>query len=325
MYRLGLTTVGIASIAASLLLVASGTAAPRYSGTITASFTAPVLSGTYLSSGSHQPVPRDNSGTARHSGVGTATITWGGAAPSSSVTFAGDAFTDVAPGQVIRLGTLTFLNGPDLPDSLIFGFDMQLSAGDAVAPFAGLVELISTQNTNADRVADADVLSFGDIDTPSTLAGFEGTTVTAIVNGAIGDDARLRVTSIALAPGENRYGCVDEGPFVAARGPCTASCGDLCVALGSTFTQPLCGTEELPRALAERLRKATGSLGQGATAGTRRETKRAVGLAMSQLRSSAVVAGRASKRGQLSTACAEAIGAAVANADAKTAPLLRAR
>src|SRR5438105_4630921 len=156
--------VRFATIVASVALVtAPGFAVPRYSGTITGSFTAPVLSGAFLRSGSHEPVPRDNGGTARHSGVGTATITWGGddnggAGPASSVTFTGEAFSDVAAGQLFRLGTLTFLNGPDGPASLIFGFDMQLSAGDGIAPFTGLVELISTQNANTDRVADADVL-----------------------------------------------------------------------------------------------------------------------------------------------------------------------
>src|SRR5438477_8582596 len=104
-------------VASSALVAAPALAAPRYSGTITASFTAPVLAGSYLSSGSRAPVPGDNTGTAVHSGAGTATITWGGGVQSSGVAFAGDAFADVAPGQSFRLGTLTFLNGQDLPAS----------------------------------------------------------------------------------------------------------------------------------------------------------------------------------------------------------------
>jgi len=315
-----------ATIVASLTLVAApGIAAPRYSGTISAAFTAPVLSGAYLSAGSRAPVPRDNSGTARHSGVGTATLTWGGGAQSSNVAFAGDAFTDVAPGQRFRLGTLTFLNGQDLPDSLIFGFDMQLSAGDGVAPFTGLVELISTQNCNADRVADADVLSFRDLDTPSSLAGFEGTAVTAIVNGMIDDDARLRVTTIALAPDESEHGCVDRGPFVAAVGPCASACGGVCAAVGSALAQPLCGTEALPHALAERIRQAAGAIARGASTPDKREAKRAVRLAMRELRASAAAATAAARRGQVSAACADAIGATVTKADATATPLLRPR
>ena len=325
MRRPQLISIGIASIVISLLLVlARGTAAPRYSGTITGSFGAPVLSGAFLRPGSHEPVLRDNVGTARRSGVGTATITWGGddnggTAAGSSLTFNGDSFSDLTPGQVFRLGTLTFVNGPSGPASLIFGFEMQLSAGEGIAPFTGLVAIVSTQNANVDRIADADVLSFADFDAPSTLAGFEDASVTAIVYGRIGDDGRLKVTSIGLAPGQDQYGCVDEAPFVASRDPCVSA------AIGSAFIQPLCGAEQLPGALNERIRRATGWLGQGATAVTRRKAKRAVRVAMRQLRSSAAFARRAATRGHVSPACAEAIGAAVASAETRAAPWLRPR
>ena len=331
MRRPRLMSIGIVSVVASLLLVSAfGTAAPRYSGTITGSFGAPALSGAFLRPGSHEPVPRDNAGTARRSGVGTATITWGGDdnggnAAASSLTFSGDSFSDVTPDQVFRLGTLTFVNGPSGPASLIFGFDMQLTAGEDVAPFAGLVAIVNTQNANVDRIADADVLSFADFDAPSTLAGFEDASVTAIVYGRIGDDGRLRVTSIGLAPGEGQHGCVDEGPFVAARGPCVSGCGDLCAAIGSAFTQPLCGAEQLPGVLNERIRRATSRLDQGATAVSRRQVKRAVRLAMGQLRRSAAFARRAARRRHVSAACAEAIGAAVANAETRAASWVRPR
>jgi hypothetical protein len=324
-------SIGIASMVASVLLVsAPGTAAPRYSGAIMGSFAAPVLSGAFLRPDSHELVARDNASTAPPSAVGTATITWGGddngcTAAASSLTFNGDVFNDVTPGQVFRLGTLTFVNGPSGPASLIFGFDMQLSAGDGVAPFTGLVEIISTENANADPISDADVLSFADFDVPSTLAGFEFASVTAIVNGTIGDDGRLRVTSIGLAPGEGQHGCVDAAPFVASRGPCTSGCGDLCGTIGSAFTQSLCESEQLPGVLNERIRSAIGSLDQGAIAGSRRKAKRAVRLAMRQLRSSAALAGRAAKRRHVSAACAEAIGAAVANAETRAAPWLSRR
>src|SRR2546430_15700011 len=128
MQRPPLMSTGMVAIVASLLLVsAPGTAAPRYSGTITGSFGAPVLSGAFLRPGSHESVLRDNAGTARRSGVGTATITWGGddnggSAAASSLTFSGDSFSDVTPDQVFRLGTLTVVNGPGGPSPVIFGF-----------------------------------------------------------------------------------------------------------------------------------------------------------------------------------------------------------
>jgi hypothetical protein len=289
-----------------------------------------VLSGAFLRPGSHEPVLRDNAGTARRSGVGTASITWGGdddgcPAAGSRLTFSGDSFSDVTPGQVFRLGTLTFVNGPSGPASLIFGLDLQLSAGEGVAPFTGPVDIVSTQNANVDRMADADVLSFTGFESPSTLAGFEGAPVTAIVYGRIGDDGRLGVTRIALAPDQAEHGCVDEAPFVASRGPCPSGCGDLCASIGSALSQSLCGAEGLPGVLTERIRRATTSLGQGAVAGTTRKARRAARLAMRQLRSSAAVARRAARRGHLSAACAQAVAAAVANAETAAAPWLDRR
>jgi hypothetical protein len=280
-----------------LLMSAPSTAAPRYSGVITGSFVAPVLSGAFLRTDSHEPVPCNNAAVAASSGAGTATIAWGGddngrTAMPSSLTFSGDVFNDVRPGQVFRLGTLTFVNGPTAPGSLIFGFDMQLSAGDGVAPFTGLVEIVSTQNARVDRVADADVLSFADFDVPGTLAAFEDASVTAIVNGTIGDDGRLRVTSIGLAPDESEHGCVGAAPFVASTGPCVSGCDDL------------------PTTLRERIRTATDRLTAATSAGSGRKAKRAGRLAMRQLR-------RAASRGQISPSCAQAIAAAVANAEAQ--------
>src|SRR5439155_18839491 len=110
MRRPRLMSIGIVSVVASLLLVSAfGTAAPRYSGTITGSFGAPALSGAFLRPGSHEPVLRDNAGTARGSGVGIATSAWGGydnggTAAASSLTFSGDSFGDVTPRRVFRLG-----------------------------------------------------------------------------------------------------------------------------------------------------------------------------------------------------------------------------
>jgi hypothetical protein len=227
MQRPKLMSIGITVIVAVAVLVsAPRNAAAGYSGTIMGSFDAPVLAGEFLRPESREPVPIDNTVIAPTSGAGTATIAWGGEdcpETANRVTFNGDVFNDVMPGEVFRLGTLTFVNGSSGPASLIFGFDMQLSAGDAVAPFTGIVDIISTQNANVDRIADADVLSFPDVDAPSTLAGFESASVTAIVNGMIGNDGQLRVTSIDLAPGEEEQGCVDAAAVVVSQGPCAAA------------------------------------------------------------------------------------------------------
>lgn len=226
MRRPRLMSIGITAIVASMLLASSpGTATAGYSGTITGSFDAPLLSGAFLRPETREPVATDNTVVAPTSGAGTATIVWGGddsPAATNSVTFTGDEFNDIMPGEVFRLGTLTFANGFSAPGALIFGFDMQLSAGDDLAPFAGVVDIVSTQNAGVDPVADADVLSFPDFDDSGTLAAFESGAVTAIVNGMIGHDGQLRVTSIELAPGEDEHGCVDAAAVVVSRGPCAA-------------------------------------------------------------------------------------------------------
>src|SRR5438552_6375547 len=113
-----LTTVGIAWILASSILAAPtlGAAAPRYSGTTTGFCDSPVLSGAFLQPGDHQRIACENATTARRSGIGTSSVTWGGedkcgTFSPSTVTFTGDPFTDVAAGQVFRLGTVAFANG----------------------------------------------------------------------------------------------------------------------------------------------------------------------------------------------------------------------
>ncbi len=322
MQRPGVMSIAAASIVGAVLCVGLrfGAAAPRYSGIVSGAFDAPALSGAYLRIGSHAPVACDNAGTAGPAGAGTATITWGGpvgGVPPSGVSFVGESFADVAPGQVFRLGTLTFDNGASDPPSLIFGFAMHLSAGDGVVPFAGAVSIVSTQNGGVDRIADADVLSFDDIGAPATLAAFEGASVTAVVDGSIDADGRLHVTDIALPPGEEEHGCVDPAPFDASRGPCLAGAARAAIASA-------CGAD-LPAALAARLARASGALAESTTAVGPRDAKHAARTAMRQLRIAAALAARAAKTGEVPAACADAIAAAVADTGARAAPLLRPR
>src|SRR5262245_108499 len=318
----------IAALAIAWMLVSSsGAAATTYSGTITAVLDTPVLSGAYLDVGTRQPVARDNASTARSAGIGTSSVAWGGAdnkngapfAPSTLV-FTGDSFTDVAPGQVFRLGTLTSFNGQSTPDSLIFGLTMHFSAGDGVTPLAAPVSIVSTLNGNTDRVADADVLVFGE----RALAAFEGAAVTAIVHGKIGDDGQLEVTSMSLAPGEADHGCLDEGKLADAL-PCASACGSVCTAISGTLVSPLCGSEQLPALLRGRIAEALHGLGEGASARSERRARRSVRAAMKQLQRSARIARRAAAKGRISAACGEAIVGAVGNAGSEAEPLLRTR
>jgi len=325
---LRITIVGIVCLLGPSMAVAPkpGAATLSYSGTITGFFDSPVLSGDFLQAGTHLPVFRDNTTAAVGSGFGTSSVAWnddnGGTVAPSALTFTGNSFSDVAPDQVFALGTLTYFNGPNSPASLIFGVTMHLSAGGGITPFAGPVAIISTQNANIDRVADADRLFFSNFEIPSTLAAFENSAVTAIVYGKIADTLQLEVTSISLAQGEADHGCVVEGPAVGSTGPCASVCGEVCAAVALAVAGPLCESEQLPAVLNRRIRRALRLLGQAASTDSEGKAKSGVTRVMERLQRSATIARGAAKRGRISAACAEAVGRAVGNARSQAEPWL---
>jgi len=328
---LRITIGGIAWMLASSIVIAPtpGAAAPRYAGTITGFFDSPVLSGDFLQPGTRLRVSQDNTSTTVGSGIGTSSITWGdnscATLAPSTVTFTGNSFSDVAPGQVFPLGTLTYFNGTNSPPSLIFGVTMHLSAGDGIMPFTGPVAIVSTQNGGIDRVADADLLHFGNFEVPSTLGAFESMAVTAVIFGRIVGESQLEITSIALAEGEADHGCVDEVPLADTTLPCASACGDFCAAIALALAGPLCGSEQLPIVLNRRIGQARHLLAQVSGADSERKAKRSVTLVMKQLRRSVAIARRAAKKGRISAACAEAVGRAVGNAQSQAEPWLGTR
>jgi hypothetical protein len=322
--------VGIAWTLAFLSVTSAtpAAAAASYSGTISGVFDSPVLTGAVLDAGSRRAVARDNTTTVGASGVGTSSLTWGdtngGTLAPSTLAFTGNPFRDVAPGQVFPLGTLSYFNGQSVPPSLIFGLSVHLSASDGIAPFTGPVDVVSTVNANLDREADADVLVFGKFETPSTLAAFEGSAVTAIVYGKIAGDAALEITSMSLAPGEASHGCVAAGPFVDAR-PCGSACGYVCSAVALALAGPLCGSEQLPADLSARIDQALRPLSRESSRDSERTAKKRVRLAVKRLHRSAAMAVGAAKRGRISAACAETVGRAIGNAQSQAEPLLSTR
>jgi len=328
---LRITIGGIAWMLASSIVIAPtpGAAAPRYSGTITGFFDGPVLSGAFLQPVTRQRISQDNASSTVGSGIGTSSLTWGdkGGAPlaPSALTLTGNSFSDVASGQVFPLGTLTYFNGMNTPSALIFGVTMHLSAGDGITPFTGPVAIVSTQNGGSDRVADADLLSFGNFEVPSTLAAFEGTAVTAVIFGRIAGESQLEITSIALAEGEADHGCVDSAPLADSSLPCASACGDFCAAAMLALAGPLCGSERLPGALNRRIGQARQLLSQVSGTDTERKARKGVTRVMKQLQRSVAIARRAAKKGRISAACAEAVAKAVANAQSQAEPWLGTR
>jgi len=328
---LRIAIVGIAGMIAASIVIrpTPGIAAPSYSGNVTGSFDSLVLSGAFLQVGTRRPVFSDNTSTAAVSGIGTSSVAWSdknvGTGAASALTFTGNSFSGVATDQVFPLGTLTYFNGSNGADSLIFGVTMHLSAGGSIMPFTAPVAIVSTQNGNLDRVTDADLLFFGNFEIPATLAAFEGAAVTAIIYGKIVGDAQLEITSIGLARGEAGHGCVDEGPLEDSKGPCTSACGDVCAAITLALTGPLCGSEQLPAVLGRRIGHSIDLLSQAASTTSERKAKKAVALVMKRLRRSAMIAGRAAKTGWISPACAEAVGRTVGNTQSQAEPWLSTR
>jgi hypothetical protein len=315
-------------LASSIIAPTPGTAAPSYSGTITGVFDGIVLSGDFLQTGTRVPLPRDNTTTAVASGIGTANLTWSddnATVAGSALTFTGNSFSDVAPDQVFAIGTLTYFNGQNGAPSLIFGVTMHLSAGDGVAPLSEPMAIVSTQNGNADRVADADSLFFAGFEIPSTLAAFEDAGVTAIVYGKIVEGPKLAISSIALAPGEADHGCVVAGRVADSTAPCASVCGDACAAIALALAGPLCGSEQLPAALNRRIGRALHLLGQAASTDSRSKAKRGVSRVMKRLQRSALIAHGGEKSGRISAACAESVGRAVGNARSQAEPWVSMR
>jgi len=298
-------------------------AAATYSGTITGAFDAPTLIGAYFDADSREPIECDNTSGDGGFGAATSNFTWGDAIGGSAVEFLGNSFSDVATDEVFPLGTVTYFNGWNTPESLVFGLSMQLSAGDGITPFVGPVEMISTLNHNVDRLADADVLAFDAFESPVVLAAFEKATVKATVYGRITADSGLQVTSMSLAPGESEHGCVSDAPLGDSL-PCASVCGSVCAAGASALTGSICGSEKLPAALQARIDKALRLFARAAEKNSERKAKKGVRRAMKLLERSGTMAAGAAKEGRVSPDCAGAVAGAIKNAQGQAEAWLAA-
>ena len=176
-----------------------------YGGFIQGAFSSPVLAGNYLDVGG-QSVFRDSTASAVYS-ISNGTVSSqlisgdnnGGGGSPSEITFFGNSFSGVAPGQEFALGTLTYNNGASGLFSSIFGATLTLTvAGNAaVTPIDAPFSLVTTLNGGFSIASDADFLSFP---APISLSFhvFEGAGATAIVMGRIVGDPQLQVTGLQL-------------------------------------------------------------------------------------------------------------------------------
>jgi hypothetical protein len=200
-------TIVSALIGAALCAASLADASPFYSGTITGIFSAPILSGNIINTdGSVRFL--DNTASAVISGVGTDTFNWGTFDGSffpdhSTLQFTGVDFTDKAPDEVFKLGTLTYTNGTSFTNTLAFGITLTVgvaNANVAIDPAVTQVAILTTVNGGVDPFKDADFVSFDVL--PVTFHVFEGATAAADVLGYIHGDPQVVLAGLALPPGQ---------------------------------------------------------------------------------------------------------------------------
>jgi hypothetical protein len=203
-----------------------------YSGTVSGVFSNPVLSGDIINLDRSLSF-NDNTTTALFTGFGTNAITWGDVSPST-LTFNGNSFASVQPGQTFELGTVTYRNGGSTGGTIIFGGTLTLTASTAQGPIdpgVAHVGMLATQNGSGSAKADADFLTFDVF--PVTFNVLEGKTATAELFGKIVGDPQLQITGIELAPGQEGNGFIGHGqPTVPDTGSTIMLLGGVLGALG---------------------------------------------------------------------------------------------
>ena len=193
-----------------------------YSGSISGSFSNPVLQGTVVDPLTRNLTFLDNTSTAVYTGAGTNSIAWG--APTSPppltgpsrITFAGNSFSGVLPGQIFDLGTVTYFNGTNINTTFIFGATFTLTVnstmGGSVDPSVSTLGFRSTINQPIPPSTDAknaDFIRFSAF--PLTFNVFEGHTASAELFGEIVGDPHLVLTGIELSPGQSNNGFIGHG------------------------------------------------------------------------------------------------------------------
>jgi hypothetical protein len=166
----------------------------------------------------------DDTATSINSGTGTNDIKWGGLVVGlppgvnnfSEVTFIGASFTNVTPGQVFELGTLTYSNGTSLVGTSIFGATFTMTANltsegtISITPFISNLLVVTTTNDGPTPASNADYLTFPTLGQSFNV--LEGDSAQAILFGEIVGDPSLNLTSISIAPGSEDTGFIAYTP-----------------------------------------------------------------------------------------------------------------
>jgi hypothetical protein len=201
-----------------------------FSGSISALWSDPILSGTYVDGASGHVTFRNDSATVACNLAGcpialagdpTISFAWGtGTAliSRSVVVFTPNQFVDIGSDQKFELGRLTYTNGASTQGTMAFGAKLTLEArsgGVLLADPLVISVAIGTTINSGTPAQNADFLDFGTgtfgTVVPVSFNVLEGQTATAILYGSIVGDPQLTASNIVLDPASTGAGFIGSG------------------------------------------------------------------------------------------------------------------
>jgi hypothetical protein len=200
------------ALTGALALVATicAHASPLYSGSVSGTWSSPVLSGEFIDAATGARSFLDNTATAACNltgcpvsapSLGSNSVTWGINPGTSFVVFDAVPFTGVAPSQPFKLGQLTYGNATSALESLIFNARLNLTftmtLGDQVDPRSISVPIVTTFNTG-NVLQNADWVGPFETPVPLSFNVIEGQVATADLYGAIVGDPQFHPQFIVL-------------------------------------------------------------------------------------------------------------------------------
>lgn len=211
-----------ATVLVSSMLATAAYATGPFSGTVTGTFSAPVLTGNVINvDGSLGAM--NNSGTAittlTSDAQGNSTLSWGDGDASTleflnghGVLPGGGSLGDFGPvvsGQTFHLGTIIYHNSSNSLPSLIFGAQLTLGTGGVATPLVENVNIFTTANTGLSAARDSDFVTFGGLG--SSFNVYEGATSSIELNGTIVGDPMMTFDFFQISPVATGAGFVGSG------------------------------------------------------------------------------------------------------------------
>ena len=197
-----------AAFALTAFIFPASASAGTVSGQVSGIWLNPVLSGNVINLDG-TPGPTDNTSTAVYSTSPSNDLKWGTnttsgpPSPYSEIVFQGSNLSNVASGQEVLLGTLSFLNGTSALNSLLFGATLRISIPGnlSVTPLDAVMQIATTVNGGVCVPCDADFIQFTNVNIGSTINVNEGASTDFNVYGKFIGDPIIVLTRYTVTPG----------------------------------------------------------------------------------------------------------------------------